>query len=174
MGAINDHEKRMLANRYQALPSGARVAYIDESYQSCEQHHPEHQPFYLMAAVILQDEDLPGTRDDLMDIADGNWWHSTEFAMTTGGRTKIRNLVNYLAKYRDPCIIAALRIDTTANTTDFEELSSVKNMRSDCLHELATALAGPASPLNQFTPELLVFEKQNHSRDTDRDNWVLR
>lgn len=164
----------MLVSRYQALPSGSRIAYIDESYQPREGRHAGHQPFYLMAAVILQDKDLTDTREDLIDIADGNWWHSTEFAMTTGGRTKIRNLVNYLAKYRDPCIIAAVRIGTTADTTDSEEMSSVKNMRSDCLKELATAIAGPASPLDQLTPDLLVFEKQNHSQDTDRDNWVLK
>lgn len=171
----NARERELLWSRYRGLPEQARVAFIDESYRTAEECIPGEQPFYLLTAVLLNADVLDGTRQALVNIAGGRWWHTTDFAATAKGRGKITEMVDYLARYQDPCVIAALRVNPASLSGKDQALSSPIHMRHDCVRELITAIASPDKCVLTGPPaQLLVFEKQRRQEDTDRDNHTLR
>lgn len=171
----NARERDLLWSRYRGLPEDARVAFVDESYRTADECVPGEQPFYLLTAVLLHADTLEGTRQDLAGIAGGRWWHTTELADTVEGRSKITEMVDYLARYQDPCVIAALRVNPAALSEEDQALSSPIHMRHDCVRELTTAIASPDNCVLTGPPaQLLVFEKQRRQADTDRDNHALR
>ena len=81
-----------------ALYSRARgaVAYVDESYYSPS--HGSDRTFYIICATIVQPEGLIALRAELVSLADGYYWHTTEAARSASGRATLREMVNLLQR----------------------------------------------------------------------------
>ena len=56
-----------------------------------------------MSAVLLRVCDLDTIRDDLRALARSDYWHTTELAQSETGWTRIQEMLDYLARYRDIC-----------------------------------------------------------------------
>lgn len=90
-----------LTARYRSLPSGERVAFVDEAYRLPNECRRGEKPFYALAAVLLTIDDHATIRADLHSIVGGNWWHTVDAQQTNDELPKIEALTDYLADYRD-------------------------------------------------------------------------
>lgn len=85
-------EVELLRSHYKGLPNDeSLVAFVDESYRLPGEAKPGESPFYTMTAVLLRRKDLLGTREDLTRIADGDYWHTVEFAQRGRARQDRRH-----------------------------------------------------------------------------------
>lgn len=165
--SVNQREAVELQRRYAGVGEGASVAYVDESYRLVADCRPGEEPFYVLAAVVLPKADHDGIRVDLDRIAGHTKWHTTERQRTEQGRLSVEEMVDYLASYGDPCVIAVShtpREDETGRT-----------MRNTCLKVLLAELCGSGSaPILPAPVPMVVFEKQREQKDTDRDCYIIR
>lgn len=106
MDPRNRGDLERLTARYRSLPGRERVAFVDEAYRLPNDCRPGEKPFYALAAVLLTIDDHVDTRADLHRIVGGNWWHTVDAQQTQDGLPKIEELTDYLADYRDPCVLA--------------------------------------------------------------------
>lgn len=68
------------------------VAYLDESYRI----EPSGQTYYIMTAAIIEHDQRDIVRSDITRIAEATYWHTTNALQTNEGRTKTRELLDYL------------------------------------------------------------------------------
>lgn len=150
----------LLHAKYEAFKSDP-IAFIDETYRADEHGEP---PFYVLSAVILDPDVRDGTRTQIRTIVGGSYWHTTEAIQDEKGQATTRELIAFLARYQDPCIVA-VREDIGAHET-------VEAMRAHCLATLMTALAtgGDSWPRVQ----LAIPEERRHKKDQDRDQHTAR
>ena len=167
MRGQNHADRDLLRGRYKGLADGDLVAYVDESYRLPTDCRPHETPFYAMSAVLLRVCDLDTIRDDLRALARSDYWHTTELAQSETGWTRIQEMLDYLARYRDLCVIAVRRALCDGDTQ--------KNMRAICLRALMTALVqkGPVGPITWDPVSMVVLEKQRESKDTNRDRYTV-
>lgn len=162
---------------YRSVPSGERVAFVDEAYRLPNECRPGEKPFYALAAVLLTIDDHATIRADLRSIVGGNWWHTVDAQQTQGGLPKIEALTDYLADYRDPCVLAVCH---TPGPDD-----QAIGMRAVSLSALLAALgsqvpspgAGPGEGHQRVVPsqvKMIVLERQNRHQDTDRDLYTIK
>lgn len=86
-----------------ALP----VAFIDETSRF-RKEHPGEQQFYVMSGVVVHPKDFDLLRGDLGDIAQSNYWHTTENLSSQSGREKVIEMLKYLAEGDEISIISHL------------------------------------------------------------------
>ena len=162
-------EVELLRSHYKGLPNDeSLVAFVDESYRLPGEAKPGESPFYTMTAVLLRRKDLLGTREDLTRIADGDYWHTVEFAQRAEGRDKIADMLDYLASYKDTCVIS---VHSSLGTE-----GDAKSMRQACLHTLVVALAGsgPDEGVTWSPVSMFVLERQRAIKDADRDLYTIK
>lgn len=72
------------------------VAFIDETSRS-ESEHPGEKQFYVMSGVVVHPQDFEVLREDLRDIAQSDFWHTTDNLSSVTGRLKVLEMLQYLA-----------------------------------------------------------------------------
>lgn len=83
------------------------VAFIDETSRSKDEHPGEKQ-FYVMSGVVVHPQDFEVLREDLRDIAQSDYWHTTENLSSASGREKVLEMLQYLAEGDEISIISHL------------------------------------------------------------------
>ena len=139
---------------------GGRVAFVDEAYRGFERKG--ETPFYIATAVVVETQYMEATREDLVGIAGGTYWHTTEAMRSPDGPARIVEMLRYLADGEEVCMMSVQR-----------EIA-----RSD--HDLETArrerLSGLARALHVGTPiagNTMVIEKRNTDRARKQDSQLL-
>lgn len=113
---------RLLHDAY--VRNGSRhVAFLDETFRS-GRDFPGEKPFYLMTAVLVSPQDFDVLREELEDIAGGNYWHSTEELSTEEGRQRVEEMLEYLSRGDELSIVSHYR-DEFALNADIEEMRKV-------------------------------------------------
>lgn len=177
MDPRNQGDLKRLEASYRSLPGEERVAFVDEAYRLPNECRPGEKPFYAMTAVLLTVDEHVGIRADLRRIVDGDWWHTVDAQQTQDGPQRIEALTDYLADYRDPCVLSVCH---TPGPDD-----QAIGMRAVSLRALLTAL-GPQAPLQGDGPvenrqrvipsqaKMIVLERQTRHQDTDRDLHTIK
>ncbi|MDX3001400.1 hypothetical protein PWY87_06960 [Kribbella solani] len=78
------------------------VAYLDETY------HVEddgRRRFYVMAAVVVLEQDRDPLRNELDSIVPSGWWHTTNQLRTKEGRDQARELLQAFRVPDETCVI---------------------------------------------------------------------
>ncbi len=131
------------------------VSFVDETYRFSS--HPTEQPFYVMTGSTVQVEDLTKVRDDIGQIAGGNFWHTTD-AFQERRHADIRAILRY---------IAGASTQTFVFTSDINNAMSLEDARRQCFLQLLAELAGQGSGL-------IVFEKRRDRVQTNLDVSLLQ
>ncbi|MCP2277523.1 hypothetical protein [Nocardia amikacinitolerans] len=140
------------------------VAYLDESYQTCNRDVKPAETFYIFTAVVVRQPDMAEIRAGLREIVGGRYWHSTEALQDPDGPAAMKDMLEFLTDGSEPCLIAH-RVPLAADDRDGEDA------RRACYRgiaiELATGGEGYWDPV-----ELLVLEERNQQnfRNKDRAN----
>lgn len=79
------------------------VAYLDETYNVSEKHK---ELYYVVAAVIVSPEERDILRAGIENIAEDNYWHTTESRRTHQGQQKIKEMLEYLADGQEKVILS--------------------------------------------------------------------
>lgn len=161
---VDPAKKAIVVDAYRRV--NGSVAYLDESYQTFDTVVDPAATFYIFAAVIVQADQRDELRAGLLEIAGGDWWHTSEALLQEEGRAKTRDMLEFLAEGPEMSIIG-LQVPVGDHDRDGEIA------RRDCYRGLAIELATGRDGL--WDPvELLVLEERNQSnfRNKDRRNHV--
>lgn len=141
---------RFLDNIYRQFP-GQSVAFLDETYRGFER--PGEAPFYVFTAVVVKADDMEPIRKELLDIAGGTYWHTSDCLKTPDGRARAKEMLAYLMEGVEPILIAKKVAVERADST-------LEGARRVCFRRLAVALTsgveGVCAPVN-----LVVMERRN-------------
>lgn len=134
------------------------VAYLDESYRV----ERPGATYYLMTAAVVQADQRDIVRHDICEIADGNYWHTTEALRTSQGVTTTRTFLDYLGdpKGTETYFIALEQPIQPTDTTG-------EQARANCLTELMSTLNSKDSPTGSV--DLFVLEERLHRKMINRD-----
>ncbi|MDO5676333.1 MAG: hypothetical protein Q4G35_02360 [Propionibacteriaceae bacterium] len=140
------------------------MAYVDETYRDGQFGET---PFYVLTAVVLAPEVRYATRAALMSIVPDGYWHTTDALMTESGRKTTRELVGFMAEYKDPCILSVRH--------ELQDFTSLESMRASCLRTLMSALSQGRSTDPGWDPvRLVIMEARRHQKDQARDQHTAR
>lgn len=141
--------------------TSGQVAYLDESYQAPNRTVTESNTFYIFTAVVVHKDAMEDLREDLGDIVEGTWWHTTDALLDAVGRAKTRRMLEYLGEGFEACVIAH-KVPVGEHDHDAEEARQV------CYQALAIELAAGVS--GKWDPvELLVLEERNQLNFRNKD-----
>ncbi|BDQ00972.1 hypothetical protein [Aquiluna sp. KACHI24] len=131
------------------------VSFVDETYRFSS--HPNEWPFYVMTGSTVRVEDLAKVRNDIGQIAGGNFWHTTD-AFQERRHGDIRALLRY---------IAGTSSQTYVFTSDIKDARSLEDARRQCFLQLLADLASQGSGL-------IVFEKRRDRVQTNLDVSLIQ
>ena len=123
------------------------VAFIDETSRS-ESEHPGEKQFYVMSGVVVHPQDFEVLREDLRDIAQSDFWHTTDNLSSATGRLKVLEMLQYLANGDEISIISHL------GDSGFGE-GDIESARETTLIKLSEYL------FNDLGMKLAVLERRN-------------
>ncbi|GAC85223.1 hypothetical protein GP2_031_00350 [Gordonia paraffinivorans NBRC 108238] len=156
---FSDAEAQILAEAYRGTKNP--VAYLDESYQAPDPITAHRSTFYLFTAVIVAHESMDELRDGLRQIADSNWWHTTDALQEPRGLAATKDMLDFLAEGGETCVVAH-QVPVDSSDHDAEEA------RRACYRALGTELAA-GKPGGWDPVELFVLEKRNQSNFRNKD-----
>lgn len=137
------------------------VALLDESYSAPAEAGAGRPTFYVFSSVLVRVKDMDVLRGGLVDIAESDFWHTSDALKTEEGRTQTRTMLDYLAEGIEPCVITH-RVSVDPEDSDAEDA------RKQCYQALAVALA--AGRPGVWDPvDLLVLEERSQSNLKNRD-----
>jgi hypothetical protein len=137
------------------------VAFLDESYQVPDPNIAPAETFYIFTAVIVTFDQMDELREGLAEIAESTWWHTTQALLEDDGRTKTREMLEFLAEGHETCIIA-FQVPVDGQDHDGEAA------RRACYRGLAIELA--AGRANAWAPvDLFVLEERNQNNFRTKD-----
>ncbi|MFC9982903.1 hypothetical protein [Gordonia sp. NPDC127522] len=154
-----DTEARILAEAYRGTKS--HVAYLDESYQAPDPVAAHRSTFYLFTAVIVAHDSMDELREGLREIADSNWWHTTDALQESGGLDATRDMLDFLAEGGEACVVAH-QVPVDSSDHDAEDA------RRACYRALGSELAG-GRPGGWDPVELFVLERRNQNNFRNKD-----
>lgn len=95
-------------DRFYVLNGERPVAYIDESYDT-DPSHPHS--FYILTAVVVENDQRDALRSGLVGIAASSYWHTSEAMRDVSGRSRVHKLLDYLADDAgsERCVISVLQ-----------------------------------------------------------------
>jgi hypothetical protein len=94
-------QRNVLKTHYDRIGQGP-VAYVDETY------HVEtdgRRRFYVMAAVVVLEQDRDPLRTELDSLVPDGWWHTTDELRTEAGRERARQLLHTFQVPDETCVI---------------------------------------------------------------------
>ncbi|MEY3561141.1 MAG: hypothetical protein RL068_293 [Actinomycetota bacterium] len=107
------------------------LAFIDESFQAPSQ---DPDSFYIIAAAVIEKDQVLEVRKRLANLVQNPTWHTTEAGRTERGKQKIRELASYLAIVSKPVIVV---LDQLASSDRSAEAGRAQAIRA-LLAELAS------------------------------------
>jgi len=159
---INQRRNPALTNLYNHLGDDQVVAYVDETYYSDElaRNGRPGTPvgFYTMSAAIYRGRDIANVRDDLSEITNSSYWHSTDAVQTPEGLEAFLRLLDYFHENSDVSLLV-----TQIPLEDSKEGVRLE-ARSNCLRNLVSQLADGVTGLRA-----VVLEKNNKAAIDNRD-----
>lgn len=161
MGSNNKIKADLLAARY--VRNGDKlVAFIDESYRSREQQKNE-SPFYIATAVVIHPKEHEIMRKQLIEVAEAEYWHSTQAFQSEEGKAKFMALIDYVVDGIEPIVIA---VQSEVDEKD----GNLEEARLHCMTALACDLTGGAvhEPV-----ELIVVEERHDMASRKRDEYIF-
>lgn len=159
MQAVTGGQKRVVAQAY-ANAQGP-VAYLDESYQVANADITTSNTFYILTAVVVEFDQMDELRAGLRQIAESDWWHTTQALQEDEGRSKTEDMLSFLGEGSEPSIIA---LQVPIESTDLDGEAA----RRACYRGMAAQLA--AGRDGCWTPvDLLVLEERNQRALRGRD-----
>ncbi|WP_285320719.1 hypothetical protein [Pseudarthrobacter sp. lyk4-40-TYG-27] len=161
MGSNNKVKAELLAARY--VRNGDKpVAFVDESYRSKEQQR-NAAPFYIATAVVIAPEEHEIMRKQLIEVAEAEYWHSTQAFQSEEGKAKFMALIDYVVDGVEPIVIA---VQSEVDEKD----SNLEEARLDCITALACELTSGAvhEPV-----ELIVVEERHDQASRKRDEYIF-
>jgi hypothetical protein len=151
MRVVTGGQKQVVAEAYRN--ARGPVCYLDESYQVANTDVTVANTFYILTAVVVEFDQMDELRDGLRQIADSNWWHTTQALQQEDGRAKTEDMLSFLSEGSEPCIIA-LQVPIESADLDGEAA------RRACYRGIAAQLA--AGHEGAWAPvDLLVLEERN-------------
>ncbi|MGV0345785.1 hypothetical protein [uncultured Corynebacterium sp.] len=157
-------EKRALEAAYRNLNEDHYVLYVDETYNRPEENLG--RSFYLICGVLISARFLDATREDIREIVDGGYWHTTEALQSAEGRQKAEGLLTYCNDVGDKHIFAYKKDLTQIGE---ENEVSVAQARDDCLKALLVAVQQ-----NYPGTRLVVMEKRQRHTENDADRRLIK
>jgi hypothetical protein len=131
------------------------VAFIDETSRS-QAEHPGEKQFYVMSGVVVHPKDFVVLREDLGEIAQSNFWHTTDNLKTSTGREKVLEMLKYLAEGEEISIISHL------GDSGFGE-ADIETAREKTFNKLSQYL------FNDLELKLAVLERRSPNNSMMRD-----
>lgn len=153
-----------LQTAYRNLNSSHFVLFVDETFNNPKEDF--ELSFYMVCGVLIPQDVLDGTRDDIRGIVGENYWHTTDALQTEKGREKATELLAYCDRMGDRHIFSH-KMNLTDSTKENNDIMS--QAREACL-----------TSLFQFTQSvqqdmrLIVMEKRQNLRDDDADRSVVK
>lgn len=161
MGSNNKIKAELLAARY--MRNGDKpVAFVDESYRSKEQQRNE-PPFYIATAVVIEPKEHEVMRKQLIEVAEADYWHSTQAFQSEEGKARFKALIDYVVDGAEPIVIA---VQSEVDEKD----GNLEEARLDCMTALACDLTSGAvhEPV-----ELIVVEERHDMASRKRDEYIF-
>lgn len=153
-------QAQVLKTHYERAGLGP-VAYVDETY------HVEadaRRRFYVMAAVVVLEQDRDSLRNELDRLIPDGWWHTTDQLKSQEGRQRTRELLQTFQVPDETCVIVdKVRIDDE----DKDGLRARSMVLGRLLVAVHTAEHGSHPPVN-----LVVLEEQRVARINNFDRSV--
>lgn len=135
--------------------------YLDESYSVPDEY--EDGSFYILTAVQVCYRDLQGTRKTFREIANKDFWHTTDELRSTDGKERTVEMLEQLASWGDEHFISV--------EIPIESSNDLEEARGDCVRALVEHVFGA----NRGTfPKGLIFEKRLRRIDDDRDRRLIK
>ncbi|MFC8526400.1 hypothetical protein [Nocardia sp. NPDC057227] len=128
------------------------VAYLDESYQVVNADVTTDNTFYVLTAVIVGFDQMAELRRGLREIADDDWWHTTEALQHDEGRDRTEDMLGFLAEGPETCVLALRAPIESADTTG-------ESARRSCYRGLVTRLGNGGDDWD--ATDLIVLEQRN-------------
>jgi hypothetical protein len=89
------------------VPAAAKLAiFIDETYQVVEPERPN--TFYFLASVFLDASKIGEQRQQVLDLAQTNSWHSHEQLRSSEGRLRFQQMNSWIAQNAAGAIFAKI------------------------------------------------------------------
>ncbi|WP_071567075.1 hypothetical protein [Corynebacterium sp. NML130628] len=153
-----------LANAYKNLNARHYVLYVDETF-----NRPEEQldySFYMVCGVLINAAHIEVTREEIDEIVEGNYWHTTEALQTGEGQEKTEELLKYCKQVRDQHIFASKR-DIASQNEDVK--AAFNEARKDCLQVLLATV-------QKHHPDtrLVIIEKRQTNTENDADRRLVK
>lgn len=146
------------------------VAFIDETSRS-KGEHPGEKQFYVMSGVVVHPKDFTVLREDLGEIAQSNYWHTTDNLSTATGREKVLEMLKYLAQGDEISIISHLGDSGFAD-------AHIESARERTLTKLSQYLFSELdlklAVLERRSPNALVVRDERTFTIAKRDGVVPR
>lgn len=133
--------------------------YFDETFTDPKEGLS--RSFYLLCAVQIEHKNLHAIREELYEIAGGEYWHSTEALQTAEGKQRYVEMLEYCRDWKDPGIIAC--------KIELEDGMPSEEARRDCIRALLSDAIPTIDSLGG-----LIFEARQQSKDNDRDRRFIK
>lgn len=153
-------QHHVLKLHYERIGTGP-VAYLDETYHV---ERDGHRRFYVMAAVVVLEQDRDPLRNELDSLVPSGWWHTTDQLRTADGRDQARELLQTFRVPDETCVI----VDKVAVEPEDKDGSLARReVLGRLLTALHTAEHGSHPPV-----ELTVIEEHRIARINNLDRAV--
>lgn len=151
-----------LDKAYGNLKSDHRILFIDETYNAPDEGM-EHT-FYTICGVLITCENLPPTREELCEIVEKNYWHTTDELRTSTGKATVVDLLEFCHEVDDLYFLA--------HKSPITEDMSTEDARQECLRGLFSHI-GNTPELQSNTPLIVMEKRQDHAHD-DADRALIK
>ncbi len=150
-------QRTVLQTHYAKVGNGP-VAYLDETYHVANDGRSK---FYVIAAVVVLEQDRDELRSELDHLVPGGWWHTTEQLRDDSGRTEARQLLKTFQVPEETCVIVEKASVATGDKDGMQAREAALGRLLTAVHH-ATFKTHP--PVN-----LAVLEEQREGRKNNAD-----
>lgn len=162
---LNSQQRVLAHGQLRRLYSSTEtdVAFVDESYRLPGSGYGE--PFYLMTAVVVNVEELDTLRDGLIDVAGGNYWHTTErYGLGLHGQMAIEDMARVVTAGGG---ISLVTVHARPQPTD----RSLEGARQACFVRLSNVLTRGSA---DTAVRVIVYEGREDGEHTQRDTSTVK
>ena len=148
-----------LSRIFQQASPDDTIVFIDESYVAPGEEFSDS--FYSPVATAIKFKHLASTRENLKEVGQSTYWHTTESMQTTEGQERVEAILKLCHEFGDSHSAACLR--------PLQHDHDVEHARQDCLEKLITTTTGQEPSLNG-----MIFEERYSQSDNDKDRNTLK
>jgi len=153
---VGQTQRDLLREDYRLAGTRA-VAYIDESYSTSTQ---PGQNFYILTAVVVTQVARDDLRLGIEDVAEGDYWHTTDILQRPDGVEWTKEMLDYLARGNEVSVIS-LNQSVDADDADGE------SARRECFERVLPALQSGAHEHGPIGFALLEARRDRQQQNFD-------